>query len=199
MLGFAAAVQVRANQDSGPDRAAADRPGAHPRRRHRAVRPAAGRGARPRGRPGPGHRRHRRVPAALEEARDRARDARASWPAPCPATGPGIEFTISDPDGEVGPTVLLDALQELRDAGAEAVEISTPGARGPGGREHHLVDVEDGSGVEVDGTVLEAAVPVPGHRRVPHPGGRPGHPRRRARRAAPARRAAAVVTQRRRS
>ena len=42
-----------------------------------------------------------------------------------PATGPGIELTISDPRGKVGSEVLLDTLQELRDAGAEAVEISS--------------------------------------------------------------------------
>ncbi len=44
-----------------------------------------------------------------------------------PATGPGINLTITDPRNEVGADVLLDTLQELRDAGAEAVEISSPG------------------------------------------------------------------------
>lgn len=40
-----------------------------------------------------------------------------------PATGPGIVLTISDPQGAIGPTDLLDAVQELRDAGAEAMQI----------------------------------------------------------------------------
>ncbi len=39
------------------------------------------------------------------------------------ATGPGIELTIDDPKKEVAAATLLDTLQELRDAGAEAVQI----------------------------------------------------------------------------
>jgi uncharacterized protein YlxW (UPF0749 family) len=41
-----------------------------------------------------------------------------------PATGPGIVITITDPGGKVTAALLLDALQELRDAGAEAVQIN---------------------------------------------------------------------------
>ncbi|MFA5889455.1 MAG: DUF881 domain-containing protein [Actinomycetota bacterium] len=37
--------------------------------------------------------------------------------------GPGIVMTVEDPQGTVGPEVLLDAVQELRDAGAEAIEV----------------------------------------------------------------------------
>ena len=40
------------------------------------------------------------------------------------ASGPGIELTITDPEQRVDAALLLDALQELRDAGAEAVEIN---------------------------------------------------------------------------
>ncbi len=40
-----------------------------------------------------------------------------------PATGPGVTITIADPDGRVPPEVLLDALQELRNAGAEAFQV----------------------------------------------------------------------------
>jgi uncharacterized protein YlxW (UPF0749 family) len=93
--------------------------------------------------------------AALEEARGRVRTL-GILAGTIAATGPGIEFTISDPAGEVEADVLLDALQELRDAGAEAVELSTP--EGPRVRvvaSTHLVDVE-GGGVEVDGTLIEA-------------------------------------------
>ncbi len=39
------------------------------------------------------------------------------------AQGPGIELTVSDPGDGVGPEVLLDAIQELRAAGAEAIQI----------------------------------------------------------------------------
>lgn len=41
-----------------------------------------------------------------------------------PARGPGIALTITDPDGKITAPLLLDALQELRDAGAEAVQIN---------------------------------------------------------------------------
>jgi uncharacterized protein YlxW (UPF0749 family) len=41
-----------------------------------------------------------------------------------PVKGSGIEMVFNDPQGTVGPDVLLDAVQELRDAGAEAIEIS---------------------------------------------------------------------------
>ncbi len=41
-----------------------------------------------------------------------------------PVKGQGIVATISDPQGAVGPEVLLDAVQELRDAGAEAIEVN---------------------------------------------------------------------------
>jgi uncharacterized protein YlxW (UPF0749 family) len=40
-----------------------------------------------------------------------------------PVSGPGLSITISDPDGAVDAAVLLDAVQELRDAGAEAIQI----------------------------------------------------------------------------
>lgn len=40
------------------------------------------------------------------------------------AEGPGITLTISDPDGGVAADSLLDTLQELRAAGAEAIQIN---------------------------------------------------------------------------
>ena len=40
-----------------------------------------------------------------------------------PAIGPGVRIVIADPDGKVPPEVLLDALQELRNAGAEAFQV----------------------------------------------------------------------------
>lgn len=38
--------------------------------------------------------------------------------------GPGIRITIRDPEAKVSPELLLDALEELRDAGAEVVEFN---------------------------------------------------------------------------
>ena len=59
----------------------------------------------------------------LAVARARA-DALAILAGTVPATGPGVRITIADPDGVVDYTVLLDAVQELRDAGAEAIQIA---------------------------------------------------------------------------
>jgi len=41
-----------------------------------------------------------------------------------PVHGPGIEMTFLDPRTTLGPEVLLDAVEELRDAGAEAIEVN---------------------------------------------------------------------------
>lgn len=62
--------------------------------------------------------------AAEQEARDRAATL-GILAGTEKATGPGIRITISDPKGEVGAPELLDAVQELRDAGAEAIQIGT--------------------------------------------------------------------------
>lgn len=154
VLGFAAAVQVRSNQDAGlaglrqtdlvrilddvSERSA--RLQAEARELQRTRDSVSGGSA--------GN------AAALEAARERTR-VLGILAGTLPATGPGITLTISDTQGEVGSDVLLDALQELRDAGAEAIELAT--ADGPAVRvvaSTSLVDVEDG--VEVDGTVLSS-------------------------------------------
>jgi uncharacterized protein YlxW (UPF0749 family) len=102
---------------------------------------------------------------ALEAARDRllsgseeqrlaAAEARADalgiLAGTAPAVGTGLRIRIGDPEGLVEPVVLLDAVQELRDAGAEAMQLgpvrvvaSTWFAAGP-----------DGLGVSVSGTAL---------------------------------------------
>ncbi|HEX9713265.1 MAG TPA: DUF881 domain-containing protein [Actinomycetota bacterium] len=41
-----------------------------------------------------------------------------------PVEGEGIVMTLEDPEHTLGPDVLLDIVQELRDAGAEAIDIS---------------------------------------------------------------------------
>lgn len=40
------------------------------------------------------------------------------------ATGPGVVLTVDDPQGQVKADMLLDTLQELRAAGAEAIQIN---------------------------------------------------------------------------
>lgn len=41
-----------------------------------------------------------------------------------PAEGPGVRITIYDPAGKVSPEMLLNAIEELRDAGAEVLEVN---------------------------------------------------------------------------
>lgn len=60
--------------------------------------------------------------AALEETRKR-RDVLRVLAGTVAATGPGIELTINDPEHAVTADVLLDVMQELRDAGAEALQV----------------------------------------------------------------------------
>lgn len=65
--------------------------------------------------------------ATSEEARSAAQarlDAIQVLSGTVAATGPGIELTITDPERRVRAAQLLDALQELRDAGTETVEIN---------------------------------------------------------------------------
>ena len=59
---------------------------------------------------------------ALTEAQQRAA-AIALLNGSAPATGPGVRVTIADPEGTVPPSILLSAVQELRGAGAEAIQV----------------------------------------------------------------------------
>lgn len=61
--------------------------------------------------------------AALQEARARVRTL-GILTGTLAARGPGIVLTIFDTQGRVGSDVLLDAIEELRDAGAEAMQLS---------------------------------------------------------------------------
>ncbi|GAB3345855.1 DUF881 domain-containing protein [Modestobacter lapidis] len=60
--------------------------------------------------------------AALAEARERSQ-ALGILNGTLPAQGPGLEMTIRDPMDRVPAAVLLDAIQELRGAGAETMQI----------------------------------------------------------------------------
>jgi uncharacterized protein YlxW (UPF0749 family) len=59
---------------------------------------------------------------ALEEARKRA-EAIGILNDTVAARGPGLHLTVRDPDGEVRVADILDAIQELRGAGAETMQI----------------------------------------------------------------------------
>jgi uncharacterized protein YlxW (UPF0749 family) len=70
------------------------------------------------------------------------------------ATGPGVVVTILDPAGEVDARTMYSSVQELRSAGAEAIEVS-----GADGAQVRVVAstyfIDDGEGIEVDGVHLE--------------------------------------------
>lgn len=61
------------------------------------------------------------------------------------AKGPGVEVFISDPDSSVRAPQLLDLVQELRDAGAEAIQI------GPARVVASTAFTDTSAGVRVDG------------------------------------------------
>lgn len=67
-----------------------------------------------------------------------------------PAVGPGIRVSVTDRGAGVGTNVLLDGLEELRDAGAEVIELND---RVRVVAQTSLQD-RSGGGVLVDGVVL---------------------------------------------
>ncbi len=67
------------------------------------------------------------------------------------ATGPGIRITVEDPDGDLTLNHLLDGVEELRNAGVEAMEIND--------RVRVVAQTsfeDDPNGVRVDGVLLRA-------------------------------------------
>jgi uncharacterized protein YlxW (UPF0749 family) len=92
--------------------------------------------------------------SALNEAKRRA-DALGVLAGSEAAAGSGIEITIS---GNLTATTLIDALQEIRDAGATAIQISDPNLA------IRLVDnswfSDSASGVTVSGTALEVPIKI---------------------------------------
>ncbi len=60
---------------------------------------------------------------ALRDARESLADLQV-LSGSVPVEGPGLEIVIEDPDGRVGWDALLDLVQELRDAGAEAIALN---------------------------------------------------------------------------
>jgi uncharacterized protein YlxW (UPF0749 family) len=61
--------------------------------------------------------------AALAEARDKA-TVLGILAGTLPAYGPGVVVTVRDPEQKVGIDQVLNGVEELRDAGAEAIEIN---------------------------------------------------------------------------
>ena len=96
--------------------------------------------------------------AALAEARRRTQ-VLGVIAGTVPAVGPGVTIRITDPQTKISASVLLDALEELRNAGAEAVQLE---GTGPSGRVTAVRVVaqtalsDDEKGVVVDGVLLVA-------------------------------------------
>lgn len=65
----------------------------------------------------------KRSEAAAKQAKQRAEQL-AILAGTSGATGPGVEVVINDPDKDIDASALLDAIETLRDAGAEAIAIN---------------------------------------------------------------------------
>ena len=75
------------------------------------------------------------------------------------ASGPGVLVRVSDPKTQVSASLLLDALEELRDAGAEAVQLEGTGVTGrvvPVRIVASSFLVDTRAGIAVDGIELSA-------------------------------------------
>ena len=90
--------------------------------------------------------------AALAQEKERA-DTLSILAGLVPVTGPGIRITVTEVEAPVSIDSLLDTMQELRAAGAEAMQIN--------GKvrivaQSAFEDGPDGVGIVVDGTLLSA-------------------------------------------
>jgi len=90
-----------------------------------------------------------RSSAALEEARKRSTTL-GVLAGTLPAQGPGVELTLTDPERRLAAEDLLDAVEELRAAGAEALQVG--GVRI--GLDSSFTAVD--GGIAVDGVQLSA-------------------------------------------
>ncbi|MDP9241363.1 MAG: DUF881 domain-containing protein [Actinomycetota bacterium] len=95
-----------------------------------------------------------RTEAALQEARQRAAQL-GVLAGTVAAHGPGLKLTLSEGSRHIAADVLLDALEELRGAGAEAVQFGdSSGSTVRVGSSTWFTDTD--SGISVDGTKLTA-------------------------------------------
>ncbi|PSL03568.1 uncharacterized protein YlxW (UPF0749 family) [Haloactinopolyspora alba] len=92
---------------------------------------------------------------ALKQAQERARVV-GVLAGTVPATGPGIIMTITDPDHRVNSVLMYSAIQELRDAGAEAIQILGDGNDSAVRVVHdtYFLGPEDGA-MNIGGTMVE--------------------------------------------
>ncbi len=88
---------------------------------------------------------------ALERSEQLA-DERGILAGTLAAAGPGVRVTVTDAGGAVGANNLVNGIQELRDAGAEAIEIN---GQVRVVAQTAIRDLDEG-GVQIDGTRVEA-------------------------------------------
>jgi uncharacterized protein YlxW (UPF0749 family) len=96
--------------------------------------------------------------SALEDARRRTQ-VLGVIAGTLPARGPGVRVTITDPHAQVSASLLLDAMEELRNAGAEAMQIEGTGDSGDPAAVRVVASTsftDDKNGVVVDGTRLSS-------------------------------------------
>lgn len=94
--------------------------------------------------------------AALAEARRRSA-VLGVLAGTLPATGPGVQVRIDDPAHKVSASLLLNALEELRNAGAEAAQLDGTGQGSTVATVRVVTStalVDDARGVAVDGMSL---------------------------------------------
>lgn len=170
VLGFAAVVQVRSTQEQGPlatarqedlvqilddvanrnDRLRAEITALEQTRREL----TSGSGS---------------TEAALAEAR-RREQLLGILAGTVAARGPGLQLTITDPKSQIDAAVLLGALEELRAAGAEAVQIEGPVSLGnnrtPGGNQVRVVASTSFTDGDAGGVVVDQVLLRPPYRFV---------------------------------
>lgn len=95
--------------------------------------------------------------AAIEDAQARL-SALSILTGTAAATGPGITLTIEDPARGVAPETMIDVINELRAAGAEAIEIRGGQARARVGVDTWVVGAA--GALSIDGQTLSAPYTV---------------------------------------
>ncbi|HUR51940.1 MAG TPA: DUF881 domain-containing protein [Mycobacteriales bacterium] len=96
--------------------------------------------------------------SALEDARRRTQ-VLGVIAGTLPARGAGVRVTITDPRAQVSASLLLDAMEELRNAGAEAMQLEGTGDSGDPTAVRVVAStafVDEQGGVVVDGRRLTA-------------------------------------------
>jgi uncharacterized protein YlxW (UPF0749 family) len=150
IVGFLAIVQIRSQQDAGDDLAGARREDLL-----QLLDSLDAAGTRVRAEIDDLEQRRRALQSSADSRRAAISEARAQvevlglLAGTLPAHGPGIAIRINDPQRAIGTSTLLNSLEELRDAGAEAIEINNTVRIVA---QSALVDAE--GGVQVDGRLI---------------------------------------------